>query len=199
MNTELTLNEYQGMAMTMCMRTSNNAMYMLGNLCAEIGEAWGKIAKAQRHGVITIDSNGKIYCVDGKLDEYAILMAEVKKELGDEARQLGFLPTADITVAKTATRNGYPTLTSAINLLFPEFKGNTTFYNIFHGAFKRMIKEDVQFQNKQTKKGGWIPVSHDDMVRLANDVYNYMNERHPDMATVIARLIVGPTQTKLNI
>lgn len=160
MNTELTLNEYQGMAMTMCMRTSNNAMYMLGNLCAEIGEAWGKIAKA---------------------------------------RQLGFLPTADITVAKTATRNGYPTLTSAINLLFPEFKGNTTFYNIFHGAFKRMIKEDVQFQNKQTKKGGWIPVSHDDMVRLANDVYNYMNERHPDMATVIARLIVGPTQTKLNI
>lgn len=70
----------------------------------------------------------------------------------DEARQLGFLPTADITVAKTATRNGYPTLTSAINLLFPEFKGNTTFYNIFHGAFKRMIKEDVQFQNKQTKR-----------------------------------------------
>lgn len=88
MNTELTLNEYQGMAMTMCMRTSNNAMYMLGNLCAEIGEAWGKIAKAQRHGVITIDSNGKIYCVDGKLDEYAILMAEVKMELGDVAWQL---------------------------------------------------------------------------------------------------------------
>lgn len=67
MNTELTLNEYQGMAMTMCMRTSNNAMYMLGNLCAEIGEAWGKIAKAQRHGVITIDSNGKIYCVAWQL------------------------------------------------------------------------------------------------------------------------------------
>lgn len=79
---ELTLNEYQRKAMTTCMDSSNNPLYMLFMLGEEIGELQGKFSKAIRKGNIKFDNN-KLEYVNRKvefIDEFEDL---VKKELGD--------------------------------------------------------------------------------------------------------------------
>lgn len=82
MEKEMTLNEYQRKAMTTCMDSSNNPLYMLFMLGEEVGELQGKFSKAIRKGNIKFDNN-KLEYVNRKvefIDEFEDL---VKKELGD--------------------------------------------------------------------------------------------------------------------
>ena len=58
---ELTLKEYQLGAMSTCMESSANFMYMLSGLTAEVGEINDKIAKAIRKGWIKIDNNNIVF------------------------------------------------------------------------------------------------------------------------------------------
>lgn len=59
---ELSLNEYQSLAMTTCMPTCENISYMLLNLVGEVGEFASKVAKQVRKGNITI--GGEWYVID---------------------------------------------------------------------------------------------------------------------------------------
>lgn len=76
------LKEYQEKAMTTCMESSNNPLYMLLMLCEEIGELQGKFSKAIRKSKIEFNKNR----AQGQFDdlqeavEWGIL---VKKEVGD--------------------------------------------------------------------------------------------------------------------
>lgn len=51
---ELSLNEYQSLAMTTCMPTCENFSYMFLNLVGEVGELASKVAKQVRKGNVTI-------------------------------------------------------------------------------------------------------------------------------------------------
>ena len=53
----LTLNEYQQKAMTTCLPSCENDMYMLLGLVEEVGELAGKVSKAIRKEQITIGLN----------------------------------------------------------------------------------------------------------------------------------------------
>ena len=53
----MTIQHYQDRAMSTCMDTCMNPVYMLMNLGAEVGELQGKIAKAVRSGVADINEN----------------------------------------------------------------------------------------------------------------------------------------------
>ena len=75
----LTLNEYQEGAMSTCMESSNNFMYMLSGLTAEVGEVNDKIAKAIRKEWIKIDNN-KIVPLQGCPLDFTI---ELAKEISD--------------------------------------------------------------------------------------------------------------------
>lgn len=57
----MTLKEYQIGAMSTCMESSANFMYMLSGLTAEVGEINDKIAKAIRKGWIKIDNNNIVF------------------------------------------------------------------------------------------------------------------------------------------
>lgn len=80
-NIIMNLNEYQDKAMSTCMSTSENPVYMCGGLCEETGELWGKITKAVRKGYISIENNQIVSHVSG--DEYSDWLLGVVKELGD--------------------------------------------------------------------------------------------------------------------
>ena len=54
---EITLNEYQAQAMSTCMPTSNNYVYMAEGLVGEVGEFTSKAAKAVRKGNAAISGN----------------------------------------------------------------------------------------------------------------------------------------------
>jgi NTP pyrophosphatase (non-canonical NTP hydrolase) len=71
------LNTYQERAMTTCMESSNNFMYMLSGLTAEVGEINDKVAKGIRKGYIKINYNG--FEVDSPDD----FIGEVAKEISD--------------------------------------------------------------------------------------------------------------------
>lgn len=75
----LTLNEYQEGAMSTCMESSNNFMYMLTGLTAEVGEINDKIAKAIRKEWIKIDDNN-VLPLNGCPIEFA---EELAKEISD--------------------------------------------------------------------------------------------------------------------
>ena len=79
---ELTLNEYQQKAMTTCMNSSRNPLYMLLMLGEEVGELQGKFSKAIRKGNIRFDANILQGLHDNEVSacEWNDL---VKKELGD--------------------------------------------------------------------------------------------------------------------
>lgn len=47
---QLTLNDYQAMAMTTCLPESDNLFYMLANLVGEVGEFASKAGKHMRKG-----------------------------------------------------------------------------------------------------------------------------------------------------
>lgn len=81
---ELTLNEYQEKAMTTCMNSSKNPLYMLLMTGEEVGELQGKFSKAIRKGWISFDDNQiKVHFEKCELDEFKEWLDLVKKELGD--------------------------------------------------------------------------------------------------------------------
>lgn len=80
---ELTLNEYQRKAMTTCMESSANPLYMLLMLGEEMGELQGKFSKAIRKGIIYFEKNELVFtdkATDKDIAEWEDLVA---KECGD--------------------------------------------------------------------------------------------------------------------
>ena len=77
----MTLNEYQKQAMTTCMETCENPLYMVGLLHEEAGELQGKLNKAIRKGLIVFVRNKMVF--NGTPEQYEEFKAEIKKELGD--------------------------------------------------------------------------------------------------------------------
>ena len=78
------LNKYQEKAMTTCMDSSKNPLYMLFMIGEEVGELQGKISKAIRKGWISFDANQiKVHFDKCELDEFKEWLDLVKKELGD--------------------------------------------------------------------------------------------------------------------
>lgn len=83
-NKELTLNEYQKLAMITCMPSCFNYAYMMDNLMAEVGEFAGKVAKAKRKKLIRFDHEGNIvFCQGVTAEQRDEMLAELKKEAGD--------------------------------------------------------------------------------------------------------------------
>ena len=78
------LNQYQEKAMTTCMKTSANPLYMLFMLGEEIGELQGKFSKAIRKGWITFYENKiKVNRLTVEEEEFNEWLNLVKKEIGD--------------------------------------------------------------------------------------------------------------------
>lgn len=109
----MTLNEYQEQAMTTCMNSSNNFMYMFGNLVGEVGEFASKIAKSIRKGFLWIDGNDTIFDDIDHRDETDKMEADLFLEAGDILWQLSGLCTsmgwsleevAEANLAKLAAR-----------------------------------------------------------------------------------------------
>lgn len=89
---ELTLNEYQKVAMATCMPSSNNFSYMFLNLVGEVGEFASKVAKSIRKGHSVIGGmylNDLSIIGDGIKEEKVAL----RKEAGDILWQLAGLCT----------------------------------------------------------------------------------------------------------
>ena len=80
---ELTLNEYQERAMTTCMPTSANPLYMLFMLGEEIGELQGKFSKAIRKGKIRFENNELVFTTNTTQNEIEEWDDLVAKECGD--------------------------------------------------------------------------------------------------------------------
>lgn len=81
---ELTLNEYQKLAMKTCMPTCNNFSYMTLNLMGELGEFTSKIGKLIRKGKAHIENNQIVFHDDVSEEEILAIRAEG----GDIAWQL---------------------------------------------------------------------------------------------------------------
>lgn len=80
----MTLNEYQKKAMTTCLNSSRNPLYMLFMLGEEVGELQGKFSKAIRKGWITFVDNKFVVNKDKVNDEEIMKWLElVEKEMGD--------------------------------------------------------------------------------------------------------------------
>lgn len=80
MNNEMTLNEYQKRAMSTCMPSSENPLYMLFMLGEEMGELQGKFSKQIRKGNIAFHGNDLFFAEEFDQREWIEL---VKKECGD--------------------------------------------------------------------------------------------------------------------
>ena len=83
MEKEMRLNEYQRKAMTTCMESSANPLYMLFMLGEEIGELQGKFSKAIRKGWIRFDGNEIVFTEKVNATEMEEWCDLVKKEIGD--------------------------------------------------------------------------------------------------------------------
>lgn len=79
---ELTLNEYQRMAMTTCLPSCKNDMYMLLGLVEEVGELCGKVSKAIRKEQMSVDENDLSFR-GPTFDEDNANKSQIKSELGD--------------------------------------------------------------------------------------------------------------------
>lgn len=77
------LNQYQKQAMTTCMDSSHNPLYMLFMLGEELGELQGKISKAIRKGWIRFDNNSIVFTTKISADECLEFNELVMKECGD--------------------------------------------------------------------------------------------------------------------
>lgn len=80
---ELTLNQYQELAMTTCMETSRNPLYMLFMLGEEVGELQGKFSKAIRKGKIKFEDNELVFTSKATKEEIVEFEDLVAKECGD--------------------------------------------------------------------------------------------------------------------
>lgn len=80
---ELSLNKYQELAMTTCMETSRNPLYMLLMLGEEMGELQGKFSKAIRKGWIRFENNNLKFTNKATIQECQEWDDLVLKEIGD--------------------------------------------------------------------------------------------------------------------
>lgn len=78
----MTLNEYQEKAMTTCTPSSENDVYMLNGLTAEVGEVNDKVAKWVRKGLARIDSNHLVFNTS-EIEVRDAYVVELVKEIGD--------------------------------------------------------------------------------------------------------------------
>ena len=91
----MTLINYHEKAMTTNAESSDNIVYSLLGLNAEVGEINDKIAKWRRKGVVNIDNNKLVFTTANEV-EVTHLRTELLKEVGDVlwfcahlSRQLG--------------------------------------------------------------------------------------------------------------
>lgn len=84
---ELTLNEYQDLAMKTCMSTCDNISYMTFNLMGELGEFASKVGKLIRKGKARIEDNELVFLQDVTEEE----IKAIRAELGDCYWQLNGL------------------------------------------------------------------------------------------------------------
>lgn len=78
------LDDYQIKAMSTCMETSANPLYMLLMLGEEIGELQGKFSKAIRKGWISFNGNKLVFHPkNANAEELMNWLDLVKKEIGD--------------------------------------------------------------------------------------------------------------------
>lgn len=108
----MTLNEYQDLAMTTCMESSNNDIYAINGLAAEVGEIQDKIAKWVRKEYIIIKDN-QVHFTQEAVASGKDLPEELAKEVGDVmwfvallANRLGYTmeTIASINISKLASR-----------------------------------------------------------------------------------------------
>ena len=89
------LNEYQKQAMTTCMPTCNNIVYMGFNLSAKCGELLGKLAKAVRKDELHVTTQPLTEQSQHPLSQSFSLddeqLALIRKEAGDVLWQLSGL------------------------------------------------------------------------------------------------------------
>ena len=79
----MTLNYYQQQAMTTCLPSSANSMYMLLMIAEEIGELCGKVSKAIRKKQIVINDN-ELYAIGSEdFNPTNDIKNQLKGELGD--------------------------------------------------------------------------------------------------------------------
>ena len=77
------LNEYQKQAMTTCMDSSANPLYMLFMLGEETGELLGKFSKAIRKGKMRFDGNELVFTNKATNEDVVEWEDLVAKECGD--------------------------------------------------------------------------------------------------------------------
>ena len=82
------LNEYQEKAMTTCMDSSHNMVYMLMGLCEEVGELQGKFSKAVRKGLLEANHHNQFIPTKGNAGKLDELRNAIKAEAGDVAWML---------------------------------------------------------------------------------------------------------------
>lgn len=104
----MTLNQYQGRAMSTCMSSCSNFSYMMLNLVGEVGEFASKVAKEIRKGNIEIGATAmpnKIMPYMNE-DEWWAKETELMMEAGDILWQLaGLCTTMGWTLEEIAQRN----------------------------------------------------------------------------------------------
>ena len=104
----MTLNQYQGKAMSTCMSSCSNFSYMMLNLVGEVGEFASKVAKEIRKGNIEIGATAmpnKIMPYMNE-DEWWAKETELMMEAGDILWQLaGLCTTMGWTLEEIAQRN----------------------------------------------------------------------------------------------
>lgn len=116
----MTLKEYQEKAMTTCLSSSRNPLYMLFMLGEEVGELQGKFSKAIRKGWITFVDNKFVVNKDKVSDEEIMKWLElVEKEMGDvlwglaglcEVLNWSLEEIAEINLEKLAARKAIGTI-----------------------------------------------------------------------------------------
>ena len=105
---QMTLNQYQGRAMSTCMSSCSNFSYMMLNLVGEVREFASKVAKEIRKGNIEIGATAmpnKIMPYMNE-DEWWAKDEELMKEAGDILWQLaGLCTTMGWTLEEVAQKN----------------------------------------------------------------------------------------------
>ena len=105
---QMTLNQYQGRAMSTCMSSCSNFSYMMLNLVGEVGEFASKVAKEIRKGNIEIGATAmpnKIMPYMNE-DEWWAKETELMMEAGDILWQLaGLCTTMGWTLEEVAQKN----------------------------------------------------------------------------------------------
>lgn len=91
MEKQLTLNEYQELAMKTCMQSCDNFSYMMLNLVGEVGELASKVAKDIRKRQVVIGEFENDLSPEMPYEEWEARDSEYMHEAGDILWQLAGL------------------------------------------------------------------------------------------------------------